>query len=122
MKIDRKYDNFVLYKADLIGGKVQELNGILPTLIASIPVWVILLYFLQRSVKNRDNFERDVIKSFKRLQDTSSSQSTSLALLKKDIDHLNKSVQAAEIFVRQSEKMKMDLEICFKRLRALEDR
>lgn len=115
----------ILYHVKLRGIRkgglfVQQLNGLIPTLVSSIPIWSILLFYVYRSIKNRDSFEERIASTLRKFNGTMHSHTTALALLKNELENIKETIKSINLSAPHIEKFKTDLDLYYKRLRDLE--
>ena len=61
-------------------------QDILIGFLTSIPIWTILLFFLNRNIKNRDKFEENITEDMEDLKTVLARLDKAIALMRKDLE------------------------------------
>jgi hypothetical protein len=99
---------------------INDLTSTVIGVLAGVPIWGLLLYFVYRNIGKRDSFESSINAELEAIKRVLNSLDKNMALISKDIDHAaNLSKAVAELTERVS-KQKYDIDNYFERLRAIE--
>lgn len=95
-------------------------SEIIVGLLSSVPLWGLLLFFLYRTIKGRDAFERSVTKELERIKETLNGLDKAIALLAKDMSHATNLGKSVSDLNDRVSKLKIDVDAYYSRLREFE--
>lgn len=99
---------------------MQNLNEVVVGIVASVPLWALLLFFIYRTIKSRDSFEKKMELELIQIRAALNKLDKGQALIHKDIEHASNLSKAVSDLVSRVGKLKYDIDNYFQKFRELE--